>query len=107
MLRELPQKLGGLGVARHLGWAGMKARVLSREATRSHIYNHQQSYPGLYDKLDNAWRMTRMDEMLDEYRREGGLTGSWWDPDVLWVPPIENVPEWYRRQEHAKERTEF
>ncbi len=82
-IRDLPQKLGGLGLGRHFGWAGEKARTLSRILTRAHVWYYYYNTCGIPEEMDH-WKFTRLDEQIDKYRAGEGFEGSHWDSNELW-----------------------
>ncbi len=84
ILRELPQRLGGLGIGRHSGWHGEKACLLSRHLTRQHVWKHFAASAGLEESL-SRWRMLRLDHILDHLREHDTSIGSWWDKECNWV----------------------
>jgi hypothetical protein len=86
IIRELPQRLGGLGIGRHGGVAGQKGRVLSRYLLRQHVYRYYLNGWGIAETMDR-YKFTKFDVLLDDYRKRGGEGGSWWNEEDNWVLP--------------------
>ncbi len=102
LLRQLPQRFGGLGVPLHSGWSAEKARFLSRQLTRRFF---QRFYPE--EASECRWRSSPMDALMRSVSEEGGnhqVGEFWWNisfpledsvgftPVVPWVEPTPAEP---------------
>ena len=87
IIRELPQRLGGLGLGRHSGWHGEKSRYLSEQITREQLLDYYQDVQDIMEAMGN-WKVSRMDRIMN-----GAPVESWWEQENGEAPVVRGVED--------------
>jgi hypothetical protein len=91
IIRQLPQREGGLGIGKHCGWASEKQSFLSRLHTKHFIIENKEDVSEL-GKIDEVFQRNRFDHLFEEFHEGSNIGANWWNSDMMDQKKLFNFP---------------